>query len=66
MQVNHFLVFILSFIFGLAYMIGKFWADDGCYSSEFSDNMKTLYVVFDVIKDVSFLFVVFLYLFYCL
>lgn len=64
MHVNTFVIFILSAIIGLAFIIGKFWAYDGCYSSEFSDNMKTLYLIFDGIKDVAFIFVVLVYLLY--
>ena len=66
MHVNYFLVFIISFIFDLVYMFGKFWAYDGCYSSDSSETLKTLYFIFDAIKDGSFFFVVFLYLLYCL
>lgn len=64
MSINGLLVFILSAIFGLAFMCGKFWSYDKCSTSDLSDNIKILYILIDTFKDIMVLFYVLVYLLY--
>lgn len=61
---NLFIVLIISVIFALAYMTGKYWVYDRCSESELSDNIKTLYILIDTSKDMVFLFCLLKYLLY--
>lgn len=61
---NLFIILIISVIFALAYMTGKYWVYDRCSESELSDNIKTLYILIDTSKDMVFLFCLLKYLLY--
>ena len=61
---NLFIVLIISVIFAIAYMAGKFWAYDRCSESGLSDNIKTLYILIDTSKDMAFLFFLLKFLLY--
>lgn len=61
---NLFIVLIISVIFAIAYMTGKFWVYDKCSESELSDVIKMLYIIIDVFKDIIFIFFLLRYLLY--
>ena len=61
---NLFIVLIISVIFALAYMTGKYWVYDRCSESELSDHIKTLYILIDTSKDMVFLFCLLKFLLY--
>lgn len=64
LEVNGLLVLILSCIFGIVFMTGKFWVYDRCSESELSDLVKEVYILIDVFKDIIFLFFLLRYLLY--
>ena len=64
LEVNGLLVIILSCIFGIVFMTGKFWVYDRCSESELSDLVKEVYILIDVFKDIIFLFFLLRYLLY--
>ena len=61
---NMLVVLILACIFGIVFMTGKFWVYDRCSESELSDLVKEIYILIDVFKDITFLFVLLKYLLY--
>ena len=61
---NLFIVLIISVIFAIAYMAGKFWVYDKCSESDSSDALKMLYILIDTFKDIAFLFCLLKYLLY--
>ena len=61
---NMLVILILACIFGIVFMTGKFWVYDRCSESELSDLVKEVYILIDVFKDITFLFVLLRYLLY--
>lgn len=61
---NLIIVLIISVIFAIAYMTGKFWVYDRCSESDSSDALKMLYILIDTFKDMVFLFCLLKYLLY--
>ena len=61
---NLLIVLIISAIFAIAYMSGKFWVYDKCSESELSDVIKMLYILIDTFKDIAFLFCLLKFLLY--
>ena len=61
---NMLVILILACIFGIVFMTGKFWVYDRCSESELSDLVKEIYILIDVFKDITFLFVLLRYLLY--
>ena len=64
MEANNSLVLILSCVFGIVYFAGKFWAYDRCYESELTEDIRAIYILIDVFKDIIFLFFLLRYLLY--
>lgn len=61
---NLLIVLIISVIFAIAYMTGKFWVYDRCSESELSDGIKMFYILIDTFKDIAFLFCLLKFLLY--
>ena len=61
---NLLIVLIISVIFAIAYMTGKFLVYDRCSESDSSDALKILYILIDTFKDIAFLFCLLKFLLY--
>ena len=61
---NLFIILIISVIFAIAYMVGKFFAYDRCYETELNDAIRMLYILIDTFKDIVFLFCLLKFLLY--
>ena len=61
---NMLVVLILACIFGIVFMVGKFWCYDRCYETELSDTIRMLYILIDTFKDITFIFFVLKFLLY--
>lgn len=61
---NLFIVLIISVIFAIAYMVGKFCVYDRCYETELNDAIRMLYILIDTFKDIAFLFCLLKFLLY--
>ena len=53
---NMLVVLILACIFGIVFMVGKWWCYDRHSESELNDGFKILYIFIDTFKDIAFIF----------
>lgn len=61
---NTLVVAIISIIFGVIYLKGKFWVYDDYSESSLSDAMKLIYFITDAFKDLVVIYLILKYLLY--
>lgn len=61
---NMLVVLILACIFGIAFMVGKWWCYDRNSVSKLSDDFKIFYILIDSFKDIAFIFFALKFLLY--
>ncbi len=61
---NMLVVLILACIFGITFMVGKWWCYDRNSDSRLSDDFKIFYILIDSFKDITFIFFALKFLLY--
>lgn len=61
---NVLVLLILACIFGIAFMVGKWWSYDRNSDSRLNDDFRIFYILIDSFKDIIFIFFVLKFLLY--